>query len=212
MSIPVISLCGLDGVGKTSILHALDETEELRDVFCVDRGPDDTESTVEKHYPRSGGLSDWIKGDFNRAIATGCAIDYVAYYHAIIAPVLPGTDNTGRRYRAIVTDRHTPCFKAFTMLNDSPSRTALALLSSVPDPDFIINITLDREEIKTRHGATPGADYEFESDHCQEKLLLAYQEVFKSMDRPVYTIQNNTALDVTVDKIADIINEVANGR
>ncbi|MET0106413.1 MAG: hypothetical protein ABW072_14915 [Sedimenticola sp.] len=212
MSIPVISLCGVDGVGKTSILQALTQKEELREIYFVGRGPADAESTIEKYYPRSGAISDWLEGDFNRAIATGCAIDYVAYYHAVVAPLLTGKDNSGRRYRAIVCDRHTPCFNAFTLINDAPSQHALALLSSVPDPDCIINVTLDRMHIKKRHGEAFGADYEFESDTCQDRLFQAYEKVFEAGDSPVYTIQNDGPLEVTTSKIAKLIHEVAHER
>jgi thymidylate kinase len=201
--IPVISLCGIDGVGKTSIFKKLETEPELKGkVYFVGRGPAIAESTVEKCFPRKNGIEDWYSGEFNQAIAISCAIDYVNYYNQVIRPVLEGSST---QYKLVVTDRHTPCFKAFTLINEQPSNISLQILDSVPAPEKVLFITLKEELIRQRMDSSSDDIHEFETKECQKKLLAAYVNLFESSDLDVESVSNDGSFEQTLNQVKSII-------
>ena len=201
--IPVISLCGIDGVGKTSIFKKLKSDAELKDkVYFIGRGPAMAESTIETCFPRNGGSEDWFRGEFNQAIAIACAIDYVNYYNQVIKPIL---NASSRQCKIILTDRHTPCFKAFTLMNNQPSNIALEILNSVLPPEKVIFITLEEELIQQRMDISPELIHEFETKKCQKKLLLAYEDLFRDSDLIVEKVSNDGLFEQTLTHVKSIV-------
>lgn len=204
--IPTISFCGVDGVGKTSILKMLAEDTSLEAICFVGRGPNDAESVVERYYPRSGSIAEWYEGPFNEAIAIACAIDYLSYFESVILPVTSG--NSENQFVAIVTDRHTPCFKAFALINEKPSQIALDILSSIEEPDYIIYFNVDRELIESRAHLANEKFNEFEAKECQEKLLQAYGKVFNNTKSTIFQIGNTGDINMTCLEVKNIIKRI----
>ncbi|GGX57633.1 hypothetical protein [Saccharospirillum salsuginis] len=201
--IPVVSLCGIDGVGKTSIFKHLERDPELKEiVYFVGRGPSMAESTIEHAYPRQGNIEEWFVGDFNHAMAIGCAVDYVNYYKNTIQPILDSEQN---QYQLILTDRHTPCFKAFALINKEPSKIALDILDSVPSPDKVLFVTLAEHLIRQRMENSADEIHEFESASCQKKLLSAYEKLFVEAKLDVEKVSNDGPFEEALGKVKAVL-------
>lgn len=206
-----VALCGIDGVGKTTLLRRL--AEQLCDsrYFFVSRGPADCERMVEKTCARHyHDWRDWIAGPFAEAIAVACALDYAIYYKRVVAPVLG--EELAKLHgltcpEVVIADRHAVCFKAYAMCNENPSRMALEVLESIPPPDLILHINLPMDTILTRRDATARTD-EFEHPEAQKRQLNAYERLFKAISCPVIRIDNTGPAEETCEMLVSHLEKL----
>lgn len=215
----MIALCGIDGVGKTTLLRKLAETHRDNRYFFVGRGPADCERIVEQTIPRTfGDWRDWVEGPFAQALAVACAFDYVAYFNRVVAPMLSGPlvrMHGMTSPEAILTDRHAVCFQAFALCNSTPSTLALQLLKSVVPPDAVLYLTAPADLIEARRAGAP-LESEFEHSESQRRQLGAYEKAFAEMSCPVIRIANVSELHSTCElvmrHIRELIEEQGNAR
>ncbi len=206
-----IAVCGIDGVGKTSLVRKLAERLVDSRYFFVARGPGDCERTVEKTVARQFmDWRDWVTGPFADALAVACAFDYVIYYNRVVAPLF--SDDLGKLHgltcpEVIISDRHAVCFKAYALCNEKPNQTALQILDSVPPPDLILYITLPMETIAARRPTDEPID-EFEHIEAQKKQLNAYEQVFKTISCPVVRVDNSGPFDETCQVLLNKIENI----
>lgn len=204
----LVALCGVDGVGKTTLLRALEGVLPADRARVVGRGPAPCERLVERRFPRRfGDHRDWIAGDFARAVAVACAFDYVAHHEAAVAPLLAG----GGGIELVLADRHAACFLAYALCADDPDPVALELLRRVPEPDLILHVTLP--EAVNRARSAPGRVERdpFEHPDCQSRLKAAYGRVFASLRAPVVEVANDGPVGRTVEAALAAIGRVAGG-
>lgn len=197
----VFALCGVDGVGKTSLFRMLAERLRGPEFAFVGRGPADAERLVERRYPRRfGDWRDWVEGDHSEALVVACALDYGVFYDRDVRPLVEGEE--ARELRAVFTDRHAICFIAFAHCNPTPNRLAVTLLRQFQPPDVIFYVTLPEEEIQARMAAEVGrrAD-EFENANSQRRLGAAYEALLPSYPSRVVRVDNRGPLEETCERV-----------
>jgi thymidylate kinase len=212
----LVALCGVDGVGKTTLLRALEGALPAGSTRIVGRGPAPCERLVERRFPRRfGDHRDWIAGDFARAVAVACAFDYVAFHETTVAPLLAGAgagdgdgDGDGDGPDLVVTDRHAACFLAYALCADEPDALALELLRGVPEPDLVLHVTVP--ETVNRARSAPGRVERdpFEHPDCQSRLMAAYGRVFATLRAPVVEVANDGLVGHTVAAALQAIGRV----
>lgn len=205
----LVALCGVDGVGKTTLLRALEGALPAGRSRIVGRGPAPCERLVERRFPRRfGDHRDWIAGDFARAVAVACAFDYVAFHESEVAPLLAGAGD-GDGLDLVVTDRHAACFLAYALCADEPDALALELLRGVPEPDLVLHVTVP--ETVNRARSAPGRVERdpFEHPDCQSRLMAAYGRVFATLRAPVVEVANDGPVGHTVAAALRAIGRVA---
>jgi thymidylate kinase len=204
----VFSLCGLDGVGKTSIFSALSQQLNGGDFGFVGRGPNDAEMEVESLFPRKyKDYRDWIEGDYANAMSFACAIDYCAYYRSVIQTLIDGasTERLGMPIQAVITDRHAACFKAYANAISPVDSMALTLLDQIPQPDVIIYIELSQDEIEKRQGKDK---HEFEDSQIQRLVRGGYELVLSEYEGTLIRVDNSGTLADSVARIKSEIKKV----
>lgn len=207
----VFALCGVDGVGKTSLFSMMSEQLSGSDFCFVGRGPAEAERLVERRFPRRfGDWRDWLEGEHSEALAMACAIDYGIFYDRVIRPLVEPDASSPRENspRAIIADRHAICFLAYAHCNSSPNPLAVTLLGTFPPPDIIFFVTLPEQLVRARMGTdserTPD---EFENVNAQRRQLAAYESLLPRYPSRVIYIDNSDALDITCERvIAEISN------
>lgn len=195
----VFALCGLDGVGKTSLFRALAERCSSPDYAFVGRGPNQAEATVERLFPRRwNDYRDWLQGNFAGAMALACALDYAAYHEVTIASLLRGTSAKlfGRDPLAIVTDRHALCFQAYARCIDPPSLPSLELLAGVPQPDVIFFVEISEGEAERRR---QGEAQLFEDPRAQAAERRGYQEALEDFEGELVRVDNSGPFEETLE-------------
>jgi len=199
----VVSLCGADGVGKTTLFRHLRKRLEGPRVFFAPRGPATCEALVERHFPREfGDERDWIDAPFGNAIAAACALDFVAFYEQVVAPAL-------RAYDLVVTDRFAQCFLAYARSLRTPDQTAIGLLRGVPAPDHVFYVTVPEEMAAERLLARGDAPNPFEHPYCQRRFRCGYDAVWAEFPHPVHVVSNTGPLADTVELLAACIGGLA---
>lgn len=199
----VFALCGVDGVGKTSLLKMLSGRWSSHEFVFIGRGPADAERLVERRFPRAfGDWRDWIEGEHSEALAVACAFDYGIYYDRAIRPLVESDAHGGQSPKAIITDRHAICFLAYAYCNQSPNPLAVKLLREFPAPDVIFYITLPEDEVRARMEATDNRiDDEFENVNAQMRLRAAYETLLPAYPSRVVTIDNSGPLEETCERV-----------
>lgn len=200
----VFALCGVDGVGKTSLFRMLSERLRGPEFAFVGRGPADAERMVERRFPRRfGDWRDWVEGEHSEALVVACALDYGVYYERAIRPLVEPDAGEGPPPRAVLTDRHAICFMAFAHCNPSPNRLAVKLLGEFRPPDVIFYITLPEEVIQTRISAEAGRRVdEFENVNAQRRLGAAYEMLLPHYPSRVVVIDNSGTLEETCERLS----------
>jgi thymidylate kinase len=204
---PVIALCGLDGVGKTSLFEALHRHYQLSGFAFVGRGPADAEQLVERSFPRPfGDVRDWRTGEFFEAMAIACAMDYAVYHHATLARLRDGSCARllGRAPAAIVTDRHALCFMAYAASAEVPQRTALKLLEAIPAPDLVLHIDAPASQISARRLGSEA--HEFEHPDVQRALARGYEWVFGRYRGKLVRVDNSGPFAATMAHLVSHID------
>lgn len=207
----VFALCGVDGVGKTSLFNMMSERLGGSDFRFIGRGPAEAERLVERRFPRRfNDWRDWLEGEHSEALAVACAIDYGIFYDRVIRPLSEPHASAPREDspRAIITDRHAICFLAYAHCNPSPNRLAVTLLNTFPPPDVIFFVTLPEPLVEARMGtdATRALD-EFENVNAQRRQMAAYESLLPHYPSRVVYIDNSDALDATCERVmAEILN------
>ena len=195
-----VSICGLDGVGKTTVIRTLAEQHCDNRYYFVGRGPAECERAVERTIPRVyRDWRDWIQGPHAQALAVACAFDYLAYFNRVIAPLFRSGLERFHGLLApsvVLTDRHALCFEAYARCNGQPNELALQLLGSVPRPDLVFYLTLPPALIEARRSEGDVQD-EFEHPQAQARQAAAYEEVLRELSCPVIRIDNSASLAQT---------------
>lgn len=199
----VVALCGLDGVGKTTLFRMLEERLDSGRFAFVPRGPADCERLVEAYVPRTfHDHRDWLTGLFSNAVAIACAMDFRRYYDTCIVPLLKAPE-----HEVVITDRYAVCFRAYTNCTDAPDPIATAILDSVPLPDLVIHVTLEPDLIRERQSRRADGTNEFEHPEAQERLLHAYERFFRDSGCPVVQIANDGTTKETFARAVERITE-----
>jgi thymidylate kinase len=204
----VFSLCGLDGVGKTSMFETLAKRYTSPDFVFVGRGPADAEDLIERSFPRRHrDFRDWIEGPFSAAMAIACAMDYAVYHRATIARLLDGSCARlfGRAPRAIVTDRHALCFVAYAASGGAPDPTAIGILDAVSPPDVVFLIEASEETIAHRRKGE--RTHEFDDPRIQQAVKRGYAWALGRHLGEIVRIDNSGAFDDSVRRISTRIEE-----
>lgn len=199
----VFALCGVDGVGKTSLLKMLSAHLSGPEFVFVGRGPADAERLVERRFPRRfGDWRDWIEGEHSEALAVACAFDYGVYYDRAVRPLMQCEPRQATPPRAIITDRHAICFLAYAYCNPSPNRLAVRLLREFPAPDVVFYVTLPEEVIQARRELVVGrAADEFENLNAQRRLHAAYELLLSDYPARVIRVDNGGPLEPTFERL-----------
>jgi thymidylate kinase len=201
----VFSLCGVDGVGKTSIFKMLSARMSGEEFVFVGRGPADAERLIERRFPRRfGDWRDWVEGEHSHALALACAFDYALFYERVLLPLVGAKHPAAavRRPRAVITDRHAICFLAYAHCNPDPNPVAVTLLKTIPAPDVIFHVKLPEEVIAERmHTDSVRVEDEFENINAQRRLLRAYETLLPDYPSKVVDVENSGTLEESCELI-----------
>lgn len=216
----VFSLCGVDGVGKTSIFRMLSARMSGEEYVFVGRGPADAERLVERRFPRRfGDWRDWVEGDHSHALALACAFDYALFYERVLSPLVNSESSAHAPAcpKAVITDRHAICFLAYAHCNPDPNPVAVTLLKTIPPPDVIFHVRLAEELIAERMGADSNrVEDEFENINAQRRLLRAYETLLPDYPSRVVDVDNSSPIDEGCERImaeiSDFLEKEGGGR
>ena len=206
----IFSLCGVDGVGKTSIFKMLSARMNREEFAFVGRGPADAERLVERRFPRRfGDWRDWVEGEHSHALAVACAFDYALFYERVLSPLV-SRDSSAQyesRPKAVITDRHAICFLAYAHCNPNPNPLAVTLLETIEAPDVIFHVRLPEHLIAERMGNDPNrVEDEFENINSQRRLLKAYETLLPHYPSKVVDVDASGSLDESCELImAEVI-------
>jgi thymidylate kinase len=199
---PTIALCGLDGVGKSSLFEALHRHYRASGVAFIGRGPADAEQLIERSFPRSfTDVRDWQEGEFFDAMSIACAMDYAVYHHAALAPLLDAScvRLLGRAPRAIITDRHALCFIAYAASGEVPQRTALRLLETIPAPDLVVYVEAPPLLIAERR--RDGKVHEFDHPDVQRSLARGYEWALRRYSGKLLRLENSGTFTASLSQL-----------
>ena len=192
-----ISICGLDGVGKTTIFNELARRLEFQDFIFFPRFDriieKRTESALRDIYEVD---KFWFSGSCGNAISLACGIDWYTNYHATIAPLL-------LKGKSIITDRSNICFLAYNIAQEYPNDITEKLLKSVRFPDIVVFLELE-ESIRLKRLSRRKYEYDsIETSEMQNKLFQGYEKILSSTIKSEVLRINNDNLENTITLIFD---------
>lgn len=199
----IISLCGLDATGKTTIFNLLKKKFNNKNFAFIPRGANTFEQIITDYFPRKyQNKIDWIKGDFASAISFACAVDFYKYYLEYIKPL-------ENQRKIIITDRYSTCFLAYSMCIIGNNNHTNKLLKKVRPPDYVIFLTCQEKILKRRlEKRSLEQRHDFDNRNSQKRFMKSYLKLFKNYPSRVIKIRNNLDISVALNRIIEIINSI----
>lgn len=200
----IVSLCGGDGVGKTTIFNMLKKEFSGPRTHFIKRSSSDIEDLVVRYYPRVyGDERDWVDSNFGNHVAYACALDFVRHYQENISKYL-------RNENTVVTDRYSCCFIAYAKALKREEKRAIDILEKIPLPNYIIYLHASEKEIQKRIRRRKERINDFENVYCQRRFTKSYTDLFKNIGTEVIEIDNRCPVEKGYQKVRDVfINKIS---
>lgn len=193
----LVAICGVDGVGKTTLISRLSRETSLLGASTLTKTDKTAFNAVQKlSGSEHGGWKAWNEGSFAEAIAIAASIDFLNHYSKNILPAIEANN-------VVITDRYHLCYAAYLACVKSRVNPQL-LFQRIMLPDLIIILDALPESIASRLARRGGATDD-ENPELSAKLRLAYRQLAPSFSKR-YTIIN---ADIDADAVyAQAIREI----
>ncbi|MET0106414.1 MAG: hypothetical protein ABW072_14920 [Sedimenticola sp.] len=191
----IIAICGVDGVGKTSIVNHMEQQNMIPGARYLRREKyiDGNLNHVKSYCPRLyNDHRDWHSGSYAKAMGIGIALDFVRYYRECLEQ--PGVD-TG----IIVLDRYVTCYLAYLRFLGCAGMME-PVFRSMQKPDMTFYISVDFNVLESRYARRASGD-----DDEDVELMMAldkeYKKLFAADENPLVNIDNSGDFSDTIEAI-----------
>ncbi len=191
----IISICGIDGAGKTSIVEAMKEQDIFQNAhyLSLSKNPPCNRDIINRYCDREYSDSrDWIKGSFAETIGVGLAFDFLKHYKDNIESLLGHVDY-------IVTDRYFACFICYLESINSTFPID-SLFSIAKKPDLVIHPQVSVNVLSERH-KTRGGEQDDEHPEVLLNFQNTYKKHFENVSYKVLTVNNDGLFSETMSII-----------
>lgn len=166
----IIAICGVDGVGKSTLCEGLrcklrDDTASVEFFARSKRGADRL-ALVEKYVGTGGQADPWLRGNFATLVSDGLLLDFLESYHEFMEPAY-------RRGSTLICDRYTPCFFAYIRTVQQQWVFEKALVK-LPPPDLVLYLSAS-PSVRAARQATRGGSKPDEDPRLQDEFDRAYR-------------------------------------
>lgn len=128
MKTKIIAVCGVDGVGKTSLIERFKEEMTECEFFYPQKRVHTNTKILEKYMENKREYDDC---PYNRVDAFGSALDFLEHYDNDIKPLVGVKEK-------LLLDRYALCYLAYANQVKSTYNDISVLLSRVIEPDLYI--------------------------------------------------------------------------
>lgn len=196
----IISFHGLDGAGKSTLMDELERSGMLPDAAYIRKEYRLNAQLVQEYCGRaSGDGKDWVAGSFAEAMSIATAFDFLAHYHANIAPLI------GRR-SYVVCDRYALCYAAYILATGS-NFSHHDLFRGVRKPDVAVLVDVDMDRLPERYAARGGAS-EDETLEVMQRFREGYERLLPLETARVIRVSNNGRLACAFRSLTASLEEV----
>jgi thymidylate kinase len=193
----LVALCGVDGVGKSTIVAALRQRPLFSDAAFLKKEDRRNLDLLKRWYDRDqNDFRDWNRGPFAELAAVGSALEFLHHNETAITPALLS-------HRLVVCDRHALCYAAF-LAAVAPEVPHAALFRKVRKPDLIIWISVPSGCLSVRLDGRGGAE-EDENSILSGILSDQYEKLIDSYSVASVRIDNSGAIVETVTAVESAI-------
>lgn len=140
MKTKIIAVCGVDGVGKTSLIERFEAEIGEGEFFYPRKNIHTNTKILEKYMDDAREYDDC---SYNRVDAFGSALDFLEHYDRNIQPLIGKKEN-------LLLDRYALCYLAYANQVKSTYDDISILLKKVVEPDIYIYIEGEIDVIKER--------------------------------------------------------------
>lgn len=187
----LISICGIDGAGKTTLIQRLRVDPSLSYVSYFEKTRRRNADAVMALYGSTMAHGeDRQSTRVREAFRIANVLDFLVQYSAEAEPLLGES-------RCIVTDRWTPCSLAKARGTGAESYVA-ALVSKVPPPDLVLYLDIPVIEAQQR---LVSPDFDEDIDTLR-RFRQSYEEVFLEMGLRIVRIA-----DLSADKVYERVKK-----
>jgi thymidylate kinase len=195
----VVALCGVDGVGKTTLVEMIENRNLFPFAKYLKKDSSSISELVEKYHRRTNGFYDWNSGSFAAAVAVGAALDWLSYYDRVIAPLLS-------EHQFLVVDRYLPCYASYLTCT-VPSIDPEALFHGTHPPDLVIMVDADDALLPDRYLKRGGAG-EDENLQLMRMMRTGYARVIRDQNLLTRHVRNEGSIEETYLEVVGHINEL----
>lgn len=192
----IIAVCGVDGVGKSSIVNYLEQNQVIPGARYLRREKyrDGNLNHIKSFFPRQyNDYRDWRSGSYAKAVGIGIALDFVRYYRQQL-------EQTETTPSIIVLDRYVACYLAYLQLLGCAGIVE-PVFRAMHKPDLTFYISVDFEVLESRYGERASGD-----DDEDVALMIAldkeYRKMFADGEDPVLYVDNSGDFINTIDAIS----------
>ena len=188
----LIAVCGIDGVGKTTLIDKLKKETFSKDFVFVQKRTNEIFKLAKKYHPFApADGKPWIGNSFSRAIAYACAFDFLQHFSKNVQPQLEAG-------KVIVSDRYSLSWLVYAHIVGNVYSDIRDLLGSIPEPDHLIYIYASNRVVKKRLEAR--GDKSATSEHrrkAYEEILTSYRNVTRiSSERRIQEVYREFRMNV----------------
>jgi thymidylate kinase len=188
----IIAICGVDGVGKSSIVEYMEQNHLIPGACYLHREKysDGNLEHIKSYFPRRyNNHRDWRSGAYAKAAGTGIALDFVRYYQEQL-------DKAGGQDSIIVLDRYVACYLAYLKLLGCED-IMKPVFRAMHKPCMTFYISVDFDVLESRYANRASSD-----DDEDVELMIAldkeYKKLFATEKKPVLNINNSGNFSDTI--------------
>lgn len=189
----LIAFCGVDGVGKSSLVAALGREPELAGALLLKKQGSPNLDALQRSFRRDrGDWHDWNDGSFARAASIGAAMEFLHHNDTQIMPAL-------EQDRLVICDRHAICYAGY-LASTGAELSHDDFFHSVRRPDLLFLIEVSADELSRRLEGRGGAG-EDENPVLSLRLRAAYHQLLAAYSHRSVVIQNDAPFGATLQKV-----------
>jgi len=189
----LIAFCGVDGVGKSSLVAALGRDSKLAEALVLKKQTSPNLDALQTSFRRErGDWRDWNDGPFAQAASIGAAMEFLHHNDTQIMPALA-------QDRLVICDRHAVCYAGY-LVSTGAELSHKDFFHNIRRPDLMFLVEVSVDELSRRLDARGGAR-EDENPVLSLRLRAAYHQLLASYSKRAVVIQNDAPFDETLEKI-----------
>jgi thymidylate kinase len=190
----IIALCGVDGVGKTTIATMLRNRGQLPAAQFLKKDITTCRSIIDTFHAREyEDHRDFNGGSYGAMRAIADTIDFLQYYSSTIQPI------THLPESLTVLDRYSLCYISYLSCV-APFIDGQRMLSRVAQADLTVLIESDPSLLTERYVARGGAD-EDENMELMDRFAKAYREHAVRSANAVLRVNNSGDIEETYEVV-----------
>jgi len=196
----LIAICGVDGVGKSTLLRSLQAAKLPSNTAFLSKTFKQSVRLVESYYAESGDRSkDYNSGSFAKAIAYASCLDFLWHWENVIKPEY-------KKRQLVICDRYIPCYTNY-LASVGCESTYKNYVSYLPKADLTILLDVKLSSLSTRYNQR-GGPTEDENITLMAALRKSYLSHCTEYSTRVAVLNNDCSLQETVKNSLRLIDEI----